>query len=87
MSNNISIKKTLRCSDSNCNHYNGNILLAFSGDRIFVRCPNRSCRLLSRITVRIPGININFDNAAITQEVLPKDHHLTIEPATTVVVE
>lgn len=81
----MSVKKAIRCSDPHCNHGEGNVLLSFDGDKIYVKCRNRDCRLITRITLRIPGINLDLNSAGIVQEVLPEDYHMTMEPATTVV--
>lgn len=78
-------KKVIRCSGFNCNHETGNILLAFAKDRIYVKCRNRDCRRWTRITLRIPGISIDLNDAGIVQEVLPEDYHLNLETATVVV--
>jgi len=83
----MSIKKAIRCGDPNCNHGEGSLLLSFDGDRMYVRCRNRDCRKITRITFRIPGINLDFNNAGIVQETLPEDFHQDIERATTVVAE
>ena len=80
-------KKALRCSNPTCNHGNGNVLLALEGKRIYVKCRNRDCKRISRITIRIPGIDIDFNSAGIVQEVLPEGYHLDLEPAATVVSE
>ena len=80
-------KKVIRCSDSNCNHGNGNILLVFDADKIYVKCRNSSCKLFTRLTVKIPGINVDFSTAGIVQDTLPPDYHLDFKPASTVVVE
>lgn len=81
------VKKAIRCSDRQCNHGDGNVLLAFDRNRIYVKCRNRDCKKITRLTIRIHGININFNDAGIVQEVLPEDYHLDLERATTVVGE
>ena len=78
-------KKVISCSDPNCNHGNGNLLLAFQNNRIFVKCRNSDCRRWTRLTLRIPGININLEEAGVVQEVMPEGYHLDLEKAMTVV--
>lgn len=79
-------KKVIRCSDGHCNHGNGNILLVFEGNKIFVKCRNGDCRRLTRLTIRIPGIDIDLSNAGIVQETLSLDYHLDFKSAVTAVV-
>jgi hypothetical protein len=78
-------KKVIRCSGPLCNHENGNILLAFDKNRIYVKCRNRDCKRWTRITLKIPGLCIDLADAGIVQEVLPEDYHLHLENATVVV--
>jgi len=79
--------KAIRCSNPTCNHGKGNLLFIFRGNCIYVKCRNRDCKRVSRITVRIPGIDIDFNSAGIVQEVLPEDSHIGYELASTVVSE
>ena len=80
-------KKVIRCSDEHCNHGNGNILLVFESNKIYVKCRNGDCRRLTRLTIRIPGIVVDFSNAGIIQETLPLDYHLDFQPAVTAVAK
>jgi len=78
-------KKVISCGNPSCNHGNGNILLAVQGNKIFVKCRNSDCRRWTRLTIRIPGINIDLEDAGILQEIMPDGYHLDLEKATTVV--
>ena len=78
------IKKVIRCSAPACNHESGNILLAIDKNRIYVKCRNRYCRLWTRITLRVPGVNIDLMDAGLVQEVMPVDYHLHLEAAAVV---
>lgn len=78
-------KKVIRCGDPRCNHEQGNILLAFDRNRIYVKCSNRSCRRWTRITLKIPGLQIDLSDAGIVQDVMPEGYHLHLEAATVLV--
>jgi predicted unusual protein kinase regulating ubiquinone biosynthesis (AarF/ABC1/UbiB family) len=80
-------KKVVRCEGQIHTDHPGNILLAFDKNRIFVHCPDRGCGRWTRFTINVPGVELDFSDAGILQEVLPKDYHLHLEPATTVVGE
>jgi hypothetical protein len=66
------LKKTISCIDPECNHGKGNILLVFHRESIFLRHKNPEGGYWEKITVRIPGINIDLSTAALTQKILPE---------------
>jgi hypothetical protein len=78
-------KKVIRCQSPTHRGLQGNILIAVSGSTIFAKCNDRDCHRWTRITINIPGVNINLSEAGIVQESLPEGYHLDLEPATTVV--
>ena len=78
-------KKVITCSGAAGQNHQANILLAFGKDTVFVRCNDRYCKRWVRVRVNIPGINLNFQKAGITQEVLPEEYHLHLRAATTVI--
>jgi hypothetical protein len=80
-------KKTILCTGDKIQNHQANIILAFGKNTIFVRCNDKFCKRWLRIRVNIPGINLNFHKAGFTQELLPKEYHLHLEQATTVVSE
>jgi hypothetical protein len=81
-------KSVIRCASPMCSgNEKPNILLAFEGNSIFVKCRDWDCKRFTKITVNIPGIKIDFKDAGIIQEVLPADYHLSLEPACSVVGE
>lgn len=67
------MKKAFYCTNPNCNHGKGNMLVVMGDERIFIRHRNPEGNYWEEITVRIPGILINFSNAAITQKLLPEN--------------
>ena len=69
-------KKTVYCVGPNCNHGKGNILLVLHRDNIFFRRRNPEGNYWQKLTVRIPGINIDFSTAALMQKLLPSNFHL-----------
>lgn len=78
-------KKVIRCQSEKHDKSQGNILVAFSDNSIFVKCNNGICKSWTKITLSIPGIRIDLTEAGITQEILPEDYHLHLEPAVSVV--
>jgi len=71
------MKKTVYCCDDRCNHGTGNILLVLSGENIFIRHRNPEGGYWEKLTFRVPGINVDFSHAAISQKILPE--HFTDE--------
>jgi hypothetical protein len=65
----------------------GKILCFVRGDSIFVKCDDRICKRWTRLMFRIPGVNVNFDNAAIIQKLMPEGHHFDAVGANTVIEE
>ena len=80
-------KQVVRCQGSIHTKHEGNILIAYSGSEIFVKCNDRDCKRWTKITITIPGLKIDLSEAGITQEVMPPDYHLHLQAATTVVSE
>jgi len=78
-------KSVIRCQGSIHTKHEGNILIAYDGNSIYVKCNDRDCKRWTKLTINIPGININLSESGIVQEVLPADYHLHLQPATTVV--
>jgi len=79
----MDIKKVVRCS--NHKTHNGNILAVVDKGAVYIKCPDRGCRRWTKITLNLPGLNIDLRDAGIMQQVMPENYHLTLEPATTVV--
>jgi hypothetical protein len=79
------MKSVIRCQAKIHTEHQGNILMAFEGNAIYVKCPDRGCRRWTKLTISINGIKLNLSNAGIVQDVLPEDYHLTIGPTTTLV--
>jgi len=46
----------------------GNILVVVEGNTILVKCSDRKCKSWTRITFAVPGVSLNFEDAAITTE-------------------
>jgi len=80
-------KKVVRCQGSIHTKHEGNILIAYGGSSIYVKCNDRDCKRWTKLTINIPGLKINLPESGITQEVLPQDYHLHLEPATTAVLK
>ncbi len=68
-------KKTVYCVSPDCNHGKGNILLVLHRDNIFHRLRNPEGNYWEKLTVRIPGINIDLSNAALVQRLLPANFY------------
>jgi hypothetical protein len=79
-------KQVVRCQGSIHTRHEGNILIAFSGSDLYVKCNDRDCKHWTKISINIPGLKIDLSEVGITQEVLPSDYHLHLEPATSVVL-
>ena len=61
----------VRCRDRNSHgDVPGNILAVLDGDTIYLRCSDRKCRSWTRVQISIPGVNLNFADAAIQTEVV-----------------
>lgn len=82
----MNAKKVVRCESEIHTKRPGNILCAFDGNSIFILCQDRDCKRWTRLTLNVPGISLNLNDAGITQEAMPKGYHLTLEPAQTAVV-
>ena len=78
-------KKVIRCAGKIHGDHLGNILLAIGKDCLFVKCQDRACKQWTKITLNIPGIDLDLAEVGIVQENLPADYHIHITPATTVV--
>ncbi|OGN90218.1 MAG: hypothetical protein A2Z74_03940 [Chloroflexi bacterium RBG_13_46_9] len=68
-------KKTVYCVSPDCNHGKGNILLILHRDNIFHRLRNPEGNYWEKLTVRIPGINIDLSTAALVQRLLPANFY------------
>jgi hypothetical protein len=64
-----------------------NILLAFEGNSIFVKCRDWDCKRFTKLTFNFPGLKIDFKDAGIVQEVMFADYHLSLENSVTVIGE
>lgn len=80
-------KQVIRCQGHIHTKHEGNIILAYSGSDLYVKCNDRDCKRWTKVTINFPGLKIDLSEAGITQEVLPADYHLHLEPATSVVLE
>lgn len=66
----------VRCKNSEAHKVNGspidgNILAFLHNESIYIRCPDHdSCKKWNKITIRIPGIRVNYNLAAISQSVI-----------------
>ncbi len=80
-------KQVIRCRGPIHTKHEGNILVAYEGNNIFVKCNDRDCKLWTKLTINIPGINLDLSESGIVQEALPPDYHLHLQPATTVIAE
>ena len=75
------MQQVLRCRNKESHKIKngkGKILVVFDGNDIYAYCNDRGCKRWTKITVSIPGININFSNAAITQQVMPDNFKFEI---------
>jgi len=63
----------------------GNILFVARGNSIFIKCGNHHCKRWNRIKISIPGVNLNFSNAAFLQAKMPKGYHFDTTKATVVI--
>lgn len=74
------MEKVIRCRNVKVHpRGTGHILMVYDNDYIYVRCSERSCRRWARIKISFPGINMNFENAAIEQELMPVNHRFKID--------
>jgi len=62
----------------------GNILCFIRGDSIFLKCTDQGCKRWTRLLFRIPGVNVDFSQAAIIQRLMPENYRFQAVPATTV---
>ncbi|HUX56356.1 MAG TPA: hypothetical protein VMV77_05250 [Bacteroidales bacterium] len=64
--------KVIRCRNEQKHQPKGvgNILFAFEGDRFYMICGE--CHRWTEIKISIPGIKLDFSNAAMVQQVMPK---------------
>lgn len=81
----MNTKRVVRCQSDKCGKENSNILFAFDGNSIYVKCRDWDCKRWTKISVIIPGAEIDFSKCGIVQEVLPENYHLHIENCATVV--
>ena len=65
----------------------GNILCFVRGDSIFIKCTDQGCKRWTRLMFRIPGVNVDFSEAAIIQKLMPVNYHFEATPAKTVIEE
>lgn len=65
----------------------GNILCFVRGDSVFIKCSRSECKRWTRIMIRIPGVNVNLENAAFIQKLMPQGYHFDALPAKTVIEE
>lgn len=67
------MKKVIRCINPTCNHGQGNILFILDAEDIYIRHRNFGGNYWEKITVRIPGINKLFENAALSQSIAGRE--------------
>jgi hypothetical protein len=79
-------KRVIRCESETHIDHPGNILCAFEGNNLYILCQDRDCKRFTKLTINIPGVNLNLQDAGITQEAMPRGYHLHLEKASTVVV-
>ena len=51
----------------------GNMMMMLEGNSIYVRCNHGTCRRWNKISVSLPGVNVDFSKAALSQEIMPKN--------------
>lgn len=78
-------KKVIRCASDVHKKHQGNILCAFEGNTIYIKCNDRDCKRWTKLTLNVPGIEIDLSDAGIVQESLPENYHLHLISAITVV--
>lgn len=65
----------------------GNVLMFFEGNNLYVKCTDNKCKVWNRIEVTIPGVNIDFSKVAFVQKKMPKDFVFKAKTAVVVVEE
>jgi len=65
----------------------GNVLMFFKGNSIYLRCTDNKCKVWNKITIQIPGVNIDLSKAALQQKKMPKDHKFFASTAPIVIEE
>ena len=56
----------------------GNILFVMEGNSIYAKCTDRGCKRWTRMEISLPGVNIDFSNAALIQSLMPKNFKFDI---------
>ena len=51
----------------------GNMMLMIDGDSIYVRCNHGTCRRWTKLTIGLPGVDVDFSKASFKQETMPKN--------------
>jgi len=51
----------------------GNILFVIGENAIYAKCTDRGCKRWTQVKISLPGVNVDFSNAGITQKLMPKN--------------
>jgi hypothetical protein len=91
----ISDGKTLQVKCNNTSVHNnpdkepgeGNILAFFRGNSIYIKCSDHRCKRWNKITINLPGCNLDFSNAGFIQTKMSKKYHFDAIKAPVVIEE
>jgi len=69
--------RLIRCENSK-EHYlsknkRGDILVVLGENSVYAKCTERKCKQWWKITIDIPGIDLNLSNCGVTMEAMPKN--------------
>lgn len=79
--------KVLRCNNIEIHEDEGegNILMFFRGNSIFIKCSNHHCKRWNQIKIDIPGIKLDLTNAAFVQKLMPKNYYFNAKKAAIII--
>ncbi len=83
----------IKCNNNEIhNHSNreigvGNVLMFYKGNSIYIKCTDNKCKVWNKITINIPGINIDFSKAALQQKKMPRDYVFSAKTAPVIIEE
>jgi len=80
----------VRCRNLNVHQRGGrlgNILCFFSGNSIFIQCSDHGCKRWTRLTLNVPGVELDLSTAGISQQVMPRNWAMKATPAAVAVRE
>ncbi|HUX56736.1 MAG TPA: hypothetical protein VMV77_07170 [Bacteroidales bacterium] len=67
--------QSVRCQAENHLKHNqsgGNMVMILEGNSIYAKCGHGTCQKWTRLTLSIPGVDLDFTRVAYVQETLPK---------------